>query len=47
MTLAKIRRLSYRLGAGLGHVQAARRPRRIPARIVNVAIGRKLRRLWR
>lgn len=46
--LSKIRRSTYRVGAVLGHVQAARRPRRIPARVANVVIGRRLvRRLWR
>jgi len=48
MTISKLRRWLYRSGSGLGYVQAARRPRRIPRRAVNVALGRKVvRRIWR
>lgn len=48
MKLSKVRRWLYRSGAGLGHVQAVRHPRRIPRRVVNVALGRKVvRRIWR
>lgn len=48
MIISKLRRFLYRSGSGLGHVQAVRRPRRIPRRVVNVALGRKVvRRIWR
>lgn len=48
MSLSSFRRKLYRLGSGLGHVQAVRRPQRIPRRAVNVTLGRKVvRRIWR
>ncbi len=49
MTLRKVRRFAYRLGALLGDVQAVTsgNPKRLVKRAANKVIGRKIvRRLW-
>lgn len=46
--LTGARRASYRSGRVLGDVGAILRPRRIPRRLANKMIGRRIvRRLWR
>lgn len=48
LSISRARRLNYRMARRLGDAQAVLRPARLPRRIVNRLLGRRLvRRFWR